>query len=100
VRRKGAGRPALSRSNPAVLEDLRRLVEPAVPAQAGMGDPMRPLLWVSKSLEKLASALRALNHAVSANTAGKMLMTLGYSRQACPCEGGGQSQDQGGQPPP
>jgi Rhodopirellula transposase DDE domain len=81
VRRKGAGRPALSRSNPAVLKDLRQLVEPAVPAQAGMGDPMRPLLWVSKSLEKLAAALRTLNHAVSANTVGKMLMTLGYSRQ-------------------
>jgi Rhodopirellula transposase DDE domain len=76
VRRKGAGRPALSQSNPAVLEDLRRLVEPAT-----MGDPMRPLLWVSKSLEKLASALRTLNHAVSANTVGKMLMTLDYSRQ-------------------
>ena len=29
VRRKGAGRPALSQSNPAVLEDLHRLVEPA-----------------------------------------------------------------------
>jgi hypothetical protein len=42
---------------------------------------MRPLLWVSKSLEKLTSALRTLNHAVSANTVGKMLMTLGYSRQ-------------------
>ena len=42
---------------------------------------MRPLLWVSKSREKLAAALRALNHAVSANTVGKMLMTLGYSRQ-------------------
>ena len=76
VRRKGAGRPALSQSNPAVLEDLRRLVEPAT-----MGDPMRPLLWVSKSREKLAAALRALNHAVSANTVGKLLMTLGYSRQ-------------------
>jgi Rhodopirellula transposase DDE domain len=76
VRREGAGRPALSQSNPAVLEDLRRLVEPAT-----MGDPMRPLLWVSKSLEKLASALRTLNHAVSANTVGKMLGTLGYSRQ-------------------
>ncbi len=63
VRRKGAGRPALSQSNPGVLEDLRRLVEPAT-----MGDPMRPLLWVSKSREKLAAALRALNHAVSANT--------------------------------
>jgi hypothetical protein len=76
VRRKGGGRSALSHSNPAVLEDLRELVEPAT-----MGDPMRPLLWVSKSREKLASALRALNHAVSANTVGKMLLTLGYSRQ-------------------
>jgi len=76
IRRKGAGRPALIQSNPAVLEDLRRLVEPAT-----MGDPMRPLLWVSKSLEKLASALHTLNHAVSANTVGKMLEALGYSRQ-------------------
>jgi Rhodopirellula transposase DDE domain len=76
VRRKGGGRSALSQSNPAVLKDLRELVEPAT-----MGDPMRPLLWVSKSREKLASALRALNHAVSANTVGKMLLTLGYSRQ-------------------
>jgi hypothetical protein len=42
---------------------------------------MRPLLWVSKSREKLASALRAMNHAVSANTVAKMLVTLGYSRQ-------------------
>jgi hypothetical protein len=66
VRRKGAGRPALSQSNPAVLEELRRLVEPAT-----MGDPMRPLLWVSKSREKLAAALRALNHAVSANTGNR-----------------------------
>ena len=42
---------------------------------------MRPLLWVAKSREKLAVALRALNHVVSANTVGKMLITLGYSRQ-------------------
>jgi hypothetical protein len=76
VRRKGGGRPALARSDPAVLEDLRGLVEPAT-----VGDPMRPLLWVSKSREKLASALRALNHAVSANTVGKMLAAMGYSRQ-------------------
>jgi len=76
VRRRGGGRPALSQSNPALLKDLRQLVEPAT-----MGDPVRPLLWVSKSREKLASVLRGLNHAVSANTVGKMLMTLGYSRQ-------------------
>ncbi len=76
VRRKGAGRPALSQSDPTLLDDLRRLVEPAT-----MGDPMRPLLWVSKSREKLAAALRALGHAVCANTVGKMLVMLGYSRQ-------------------
>src|SRR3954463_12435788 len=69
VRRKGAGRPALSKVDPTILEDLRRLVEPAT-----MGDPMRPLLWVAKSREKLAVALRALNHVVSANTVGKMLI--------------------------
>ena len=76
VRRKGAGRPASSKADPTVLEDLRRLVEPAT-----LGDPMRPLLWVSKSREKLAAALRAMNHAISANTVGKMLVALGYSRQ-------------------
>ena len=76
IRRKGAGRPLSSTADPTVLEDLRRLVEPAT-----MGDPMRPLLWVSKSREKLAAALRAMNHAISANTVAKMLVTLGYSRQ-------------------
>jgi len=60
-----------------VLEDLRRLVEPAT-----LGDPMRPPLWVSKSREKHTAALRGLNHAISANTVGRMLTTLGYSRQA------------------
>jgi len=76
VRRKGAGRPPSSEADPTVLDDLSRLVESAT-----MGDPMRPLLWVSKSREKLAVALRAMNHAVSANTIAKMLVTLGYSRQ-------------------
>jgi len=76
VRRAGGGRPRLSRANPAVLDDLRCLVEPAT-----LGDPMRPLLWVSKSREKLAVALRDLSHRVSANTVGKMLAEIGYSRQ-------------------
>ena len=76
VRRKGAGRPAVGISDPTVLEDLRMLVEPRT-----MGDPERPLLWVSKSREKLAAALRAMNHQISANTVAKMLVTLGYSRQ-------------------
>jgi hypothetical protein len=77
VRRKGAGRRPSSEADPTVLGDLRQLVEPAT-----MGDPMRPLLWVSKSREKLAVALRASNHAISANTVGKMLITLGFTRCA------------------
>ena len=76
VRRKGAGRPLSSLADPTVLDDLRCLVEPAT-----MGDPMRPLLWVSKRREKLAVALRAMNHAVSANTVAEMLVSLGCSRQ-------------------
>jgi len=76
IRRPGAGRPPKCQADPTLLEDLRRLVEPAT-----LGDPMRPLLWVSKSREKLAAALRGLNHAISANTVGRMLTTLGYSRQ-------------------
>src|SRR5208282_1510455 len=38
VRRPGGGCPTLVDKDPALLEDLRRLVDPAT-----MGDPMRPL---------------------------------------------------------
>jgi hypothetical protein len=44
VRRSGGGRPALLRSDPTLLEDLRDLLESTT-----LGDPMRPLVWVSKS---------------------------------------------------
>src|SRR5665811_293545 len=40
VRRAGSGRAPLTTADPTLLEDLRRLVEPAT-----MGDPTRPLLW-------------------------------------------------------
>ncbi|MFZ2106753.1 MAG: hypothetical protein WAV18_15505 [Roseiarcus sp.] len=55
VRRKGGGSPRLTMKDPTLLADLERLLEPAT-----MGDPMRPLRWVSKSHDKLATALRAL----------------------------------------
>src|SRR5713226_4148076 len=44
-------------------------------------DPVRPLLWVSKSLDKLASALVAMGHAVSPNSVRKLLTEIGFSRQ-------------------
>src|SRR5207249_4620975 len=60
VRRPGGGRRPLTQTDPTVLEDLQRLLEPAT-----VGDPMRPLMWVSKSHAKLAAALRDMGHEVS-----------------------------------
>ena len=77
IRRKGGGGKPLIESDPTLASDLRNLVEPAT-----LGSPMRPLLWVSKSCEKLARALVEMGHAISANTVGKLLTTeLGFSRQ-------------------
>jgi transposase len=76
VRRPGSGRPALTDTNATLLADLRQLLEPAT-----MGDPMRPLLWVSKSRTKLAAALRAMGHQISASSIPKLLERLKYRRQ-------------------
>jgi len=77
VRRKGGGPKPLSERDPTLVLDLQRHAEPAT-----MGDPMRPLKWVSKSPAKLAEALKEDGHDVSANTVAKLLETkLEYSRQ-------------------
>ena len=77
VRRPGGGCPTLIDKDPALLDNLRRLVEPAT-----MGDPMRPLLWVSKSHAKLAAALREMGHKVADSSIPKLLGLLKYRRQA------------------
>jgi len=77
IRRKGGGGKPLIESDPTLASDLRDLVEPAT-----LGSPVQPLLWVSKSREKLARTLVEMGHAISANTVGKLLTTeLGFSRQ-------------------
>jgi Rhodopirellula transposase DDE domain len=76
VRRAGAGRRALTTAAPTLRDDLRRLLEPAT-----MGDPTRPLLWVSKSHAKLAAALRTMGHQIATSSIPKLLGELKYSRQ-------------------
>src|SRR5450631_270144 len=76
VRRPGGGGPTLIEKDPTLLEDLRLLVEPVT-----MGDPMRPLMWVSKSRAKLAAALREMGHKITANSVPKLLEALKYRRQ-------------------
>ena len=74
VRRAGGG---LCETDPGLLLALKSLVEPAT-----LGDPMRPLIWVSKSLKKLAAVLTAMGHPVGPDTVRKLLVTLGFSRQS------------------
>src|SRR5215470_10666969 len=77
VRREGGGPRPLSERDATLLDDLKRLVEPAT-----LGDPVRPLLWVSKSLDKLAAGLVAMGHKVSPGSVRKLLAKIGFSRRA------------------
>ena len=76
VRRPGSGQPALTARDPTLLEHLREVLEPAT-----MGDPTRPLLWVSKSHAKLAAALREMGHKIAESSIPKLLGLLKYRRQ-------------------
>jgi hypothetical protein len=77
VRAVGAGRKALASVDPTFEADLRALVEPAT-----AGDPMRPLLWTTKSTRRLAAALAGMGHKASASTVGRTLAGWGYSLQS------------------
>jgi hypothetical protein len=76
IRRSGGGRRAVAETDPELVPELKRLVEPVT-----LGDPMRPLIWVSKSMDKLAETLTAMGHPISADTVRKELVKLGFSRQ-------------------
>ena len=79
VRRAGGGRWAVSETDSGLVPApaLKRPVDPAT-----LGDPMRPLIWVSKSMEKLAAALTEMGHPISADTVRKELVKLGFLRQS------------------
>ncbi len=77
IRRPGGGRPPITKTDPTLVGDLERLVEPDV-----RGDPERPLRWSSKSGAKLADELRAHGHHVADRTVLNILKALGYSLQA------------------
>lgn len=77
VRKPGGGRKLRRVQDATLLADLRRLVEPAT-----RGDPMRILLWTSKSLRHLSAALEARGHRVSPHVVADCLRELGYSLQA------------------
>jgi transposase len=77
IRRKGGGRKRAVDKDPALREDLDRLVDPAT-----RGDPESPLRWTCKSVRKLAEELRHEGHAVSYQTVAELLHEMDYSLQA------------------
>ncbi len=77
VRQPGGGRPPLSATDPTLLRDLERLVDPLT-----RGDPQSPLRWTCKSTAKLAAELQARGHAVSPRKVAQLLHDLGYGLQA------------------
>jgi hypothetical protein len=77
IRRPGAGRPPLVRTDPELPEILETLIEPGT-----RGDPQSPLRWRCKSTQKLAEALRARGHRISPRTVAALLQTAGYRLQA------------------
>jgi hypothetical protein len=76
-RRPGGGRKPLSATDPTLLRDLDRLIDPHT-----RGDPESPLRWTSKSTYQLAEALRQQGHRVSQRTVYTLLDDLDYSLQA------------------
>jgi len=77
IRNKGGGRKRLIEKDSKILADLTALIEPYT-----RGDPDSPLLWTTKSLRNLASAMQNKGHNVSFRTIGSLLKNMGYSLQS------------------
>jgi hypothetical protein len=78
ARRPGAGRRALTDTDPGLLDALDTLVEPET-----RGDPMTRLRWTTRSTRTLADELGRQGHPVSHHSVGRLLSgPLGYSLQA------------------
>ena len=77
IRRVGGGRKRTVEHDPALREDLEKLVEPTT-----RGDPESPLRWTCKSVRRLAEELRRQGHQTSHRIVAELLHELGYSLQA------------------
>jgi hypothetical protein len=77
IRSAGGGRKQITETDPAVLADLERLVDPLT-----RGDPESALRWTCKSVRQLAAALQEKGHIIGRQKVAHLLAALGYSLQA------------------
>ncbi|HNC01615.1 MAG TPA: ISAzo13 family transposase [Leptospiraceae bacterium] len=76
IRKKGGGAKTILSKQPEISKELASLAEPAT-----KGDPMSPLLWVSKSLRNLSRELKKKAYNVGYTTVSNLLKDAGYSLQ-------------------
>jgi hypothetical protein len=76
IRRPGAGRPGIEKTQPGITGALEQLVDPLT-----RGDPTSPLRWTCKSKAQLAGALVAQGWTISPTKVGRLLHDLRYSLQ-------------------
>lgn len=77
VRKPGGGRKKEVEKDQSLIADLDLIIEPTT-----RGDPESALRWTSKSLRKLAAALKEKGHNVSHQLIMHTLSDMGYSLQA------------------
>ena len=73
IRAEGGGRKSIEKLHPGILDDLNNLVD-----EHSYGNPENPLRWTTKSLRKLAEALKSLGYSISHTTVGRLLTVLGF----------------------
>ncbi len=76
IRRAGGGRKRTQDTDPSLLSDLEKLIEPTA-----MGDPESPLRWTIKSLRTLAAELEKVGHRTSHRMVAELLTELRYGMQ-------------------
>ena len=77
IRRPGAGRKAITQSDPRLIQSLEALID----AQT-RGDPESPLRWICKSTRAIAAELGEQEHPVSHMKVAQILHDLDYSLQS------------------
>ncbi|MBN2981037.1 MULTISPECIES: ISAzo13 family transposase [Cohnella] len=93
IRKSGGGRKRTVDTDPTLLSDLEKLIDPAT-----RGEPDSPLRWTNKSTRKLAAALNEMGHKTDNKMVATLLHELGYSLQANrKTEEGGRHEDRDAQ---
>ncbi|MEO8962699.1 MAG: ISAzo13 family transposase [Ginsengibacter sp.] len=88
IRKPGGGRKKHKENQTGLMEALESIVNPHT-----RGDPMKVLLWSSKSLRNIEKELKKKGYFISYVTVGELLKSMGYSLQ------GNKKTDEGGNVP-